>query len=101
MFLRQLCRLKNTLSRVIRGLAPSLNEIHCIPLPLKAKASYPFLPFSSQNQSIGFDFGKEEGGSRAQFSSCLTETERRELLLTQARVFNCETRVAQLIKNES
>ena len=57
----------------------------------RAKAAYAFLPFSSQNQSIGFDFAKEEGGSRAQFSSCLTETERRELLLTRARATNCET----------
>ena len=76
---------------------------------LLAKAAYPFLPFSSQNQSIGFDFDKEEGGSRAQFSSSLTEmaqatlscpcgaihlAERRELLLTQARVTNCETSFA-------
>ena len=28
---------------------------------------------------------KEEGGNKAQFSSCLTETKRRELLLTSGR----------------
>ena len=40
---------------------------------------------SSQNQSRCFDFGKEEGENKAQFSSSLTETERRELLLTSGR----------------
>ena len=55
-----------------------------------AKAPYPFLPFSSQNQSIGFDFGKEEGGSRTKFSQSFVKTECRELLLTQVRVLNCE-----------
>ena len=40
-------------------------------------------PFPSK--ANGFAWKKEEGGNKAQFSSTLTETERRELLLTFGR----------------
>ena len=90
-FLRRLCCLKkhpkpsNARPRAV----VKRNSLHSASA-FRAKAACPFLPFSSQNQSIRFDFDKEEGGKippagemsaqrtkggrgRAQFSSCLTE----------------------------
>jgi hypothetical protein len=59
-----------TIQALLRGLAPSSNETHSILLPRPdnaGEAPYPFLPFSSQNQSTCFDFGRKKEGAERSF----------------------------------
>ena len=96
-FLRELrFRQKRDLDEQWRRLAPSSKETHfiCFPGFEAPGASFPLLSFClSQNQERRLVF--LEGRRREQSAVFValtqtTETERRELLLTQARVLNCE-----------
>ena len=93
-FLRQLCRLKNTLRRVREPSRRRQTKLTAFRFRLGAKAPYSFLPFSFTNSKQAcFEFGRRRSGVN-ELLACLPEARDTKLVSTRARVLPCETSFA-------